>query len=341
MTWGGSCLPSRASYARRPNVSARRAAEEALRLSEERLRTFVEAMPVGAVLTGLQGQILMSNRAALELLGLSEEQLAGKTALDVDWQVLAEDGTPLPPETLPPFTIARTGTPVRDLILGIARPALGDRVWVQGTALPYYAADGSFLGILSTFTDVTARRQAAEALRASEARFRSLFEHAPIGIALSDMQGHTLLANASIFSMLGYDADELRGMRFSEFAHPDDLAVQLPLLQELLAGTRDTYSLDSRRIRKDGRIVWGHVAVSVTRDMHGVPEGIIAMLLDLTERREAEERLRLSEAQYRRIVETAQEGIWLLDAEYRTTFVNQKMADMLGYASRRCRACRS
>jgi diguanylate cyclase (GGDEF)-like protein/PAS domain S-box-containing protein len=172
---------------------------------------------------------------------------------------------------------------------------------------------------------------AEETLAASEARFRSLFDRAPIGIVQADVQGRILAANGAVQEILGYDEQELRRMTFVEVTHPEDQALDWALFAELVAGTRDGYTLDKRYIRKDGRIVWGHLAVTVSRDPTGVPESILGMLADVTERHTTEDRLLESEARYRRIVETAQEGIWQLDPDGTTTYVNRKMADMLGY----------
>ena len=170
-----------------------------------------------------------------------------------------------------------------------------------------------------------------EALRASEARFRSLFDRAPIGLAQLDMQGHILEVNEAVQEILGYDEHELRRMTFLEVTYPEDQALDWALFAEVVAGTRDGYTLDKRYIRKDGGIVWGHLAVTVSRDPNGAPESILGMLVDVTEHHTTEDRLRESEARYRRIVETAQEGIWQLDTAGTTTYVNRKMADMLGY----------
>ncbi|MDB5074371.1 MAG: cph2 2 [Chloroflexi bacterium] len=175
------------------------------------------------------------------------------------------------------------------------------------------------------------RMQAEEALRASEARFRSLYEHAPIGMALLDIHGQILLVNPALQRILGYGEDALCRMTFADVTHPDDVTADWALFGEMVAGTRDAYTLDKRYLRKDGQIVWGQLAASVTRDRNGTPQSIIGLLLDVTERHTTEDRLRESEARYRRIVETAQEGIWQLDTAGTTTYVNRKMADMLGH----------
>ncbi len=173
-----------------------------------------------------------------------------------------------------------------------------------------------------------------EALRASEARFHSLFDRAPIGLAQLDMQGHILEVNEAVQEILGYDEQELRRMTFAEFTHPEDQALDWALFEEVLAGARDSYTMDKRYIRKDGGIVWGHLAVTASRDPSGAPESIIGMLVDVSEHHTTEDQLRESEARYRRIVETAQEGIWQLDTAGTTAYVNRKMADMLGLYGR-------
>ena len=120
------------------------------------------------------------------------------------------------------------------------------------------------------------------ALRASEARFRSLFDRAPIGLAQLDMQGRILEVNEAVQEILGYDGHELRRMTFLEVTYPEDQALDWALFAELVAGARDGYTLDKRYIRKDGGIVWGHLAVTVSRDPNGAPESILGMLVDVT-----------------------------------------------------------
>jgi len=77
-------------------------------------------------------------------------------------------------------------------------------------------------------------------------------------------------------------------MTIADITHPEDLAADFALFAEVLAGTRDTYTMDKRYVRKDGGIVWGHLAVSVTRGEDGAPETLIGMVLDITERKRAE-----------------------------------------------------
>jgi two-component system, cell cycle sensor histidine kinase and response regulator CckA len=137
------------------------------------------------------------------------------------------------------------------------------------------------------------------ALRGGEASFRAVFEHAAIGIGVVDMEGRPRAVNPALAEMLGYTPLELAAMTFPEFTHPDDLQTDLDLFAELMAGSRESYRLEKRYIRRDGEIVWGRLSLSLIRDDEGRPEFAVAMLEDVTELRHAEAALRLSEDRQR------------------------------------------
>src|SRR5579884_2928946 len=84
-----------------------------------------------------------------------------------------------------------------------------------------------------------------------EGRFQAVFEAAAMGAALSDMDGRLIETNAALQRMLGYSADDLRGMSFVEFTHPEDAVRQHALFTELVAGLRDSYQIEKRYVRKD------------------------------------------------------------------------------------------
>jgi PAS domain S-box-containing protein len=146
------------------------------------------------------------------------------------------------------------------------------------------------------------RQQAEEAVRASEQRWRTMFENAAIGMALVDTLGHPIQSNPALQRMLGYTADELGRMTFVAFTHSEDAAQDWTLMREVFAGQRDHYQLEKRYIRKDGQVLWGHLTVSAIRDVHGSGEFVIGMLEDITERKHAEEQLRTTSAQLRALM---------------------------------------
>jgi PAS domain S-box-containing protein len=137
-----------------------------------------------------------------------------------------------------------------------------------------------------------AAEQAAEALRQSEERFRTAFDHAPIGMDLTDLEGHFLQVNAALCDLTGYTEQELLARTFQDITHPDDQEADLARVQQLLAGESPAYQMEKRYLRKDGQVIWGRVNSSLVRDHHGAPLYFIGQIEDITARVRAEEELR-------------------------------------------------
>jgi PAS domain S-box-containing protein len=161
----------------------------------------------------------------------------------------------------------------------------GDVVRVQLGVSPVTDSTGAVCSLIAHAVDVTARRE-------SEARFRSLFDASPQGIAVVSHVGRVLQANPALGQILGYAADELEGLAFTDFTHPDDCALDVELYTKLMAGELAHYEIEKRYIRKDGALVWGHVTVFALPDPGNGPRLAIGILGDITERRALEEQLR-------------------------------------------------
>lgn len=151
-----------------------------------------------------------------------------------------------------------------------------------------FAEDGAPISILSLIQDVTAQRDAEDALRASEATLRTTFEMAPVGIGHVSLDGAWLHANPRLCRILGYEAAELQRLTFQQMTHPDDLASNLALLRELMEGRRDTCCMEKRYLRKNGEVVWGAITVSVNRHPDGSPAYLIKVIEDIQARKQAE-----------------------------------------------------
>jgi PAS domain S-box-containing protein len=149
---------------------------------EARFRLLLGELQVGVLLQSPTAEILSSNPRALELLGLSEDQLLGRTSFHPDWNVIHEDGTPYLAPTHPvPLAIA-TRLPVRDAVLGVYRPTTQDRVWLMVNALPELAPDGSIRMVLCTFTDITERKLEEERRRRIEAQLHQAQKMESLGL---------------------------------------------------------------------------------------------------------------------------------------------------------------
>lgn len=128
-----------------------------------------------------------------------------------------------------------------------------------------------------------------EAARQSEQYFRTTFEQAAVGIAHVALDGRWLRVNGKMCRLLGYEADELRALTFQDVTHPDDLHADLEQARRLLDGEIDTYTMEKRYLRKNGSSLWASLTVSLHRDSSGAAEYFIAVVVDISARKAAEE----------------------------------------------------
>lgn len=145
-------------------------------------------------------------------------------------------------------------------------------------------------------TNAVMRKETQEAKQAIEQRFYRLFEQAPLGIALEDLDGRLLFANPALCSMLGYNQHEIHGMTCKEFATPEELAIDLALFQELQNGSKEAYNVEKHLVRKDGTRM--HARVNVSRLKFQTPGEpvIMAMVEDVTQEHETGNKLKQAES---------------------------------------------
>ena len=172
-------------------------------------------------------------------------------------------------------------------------------------------------------TERQAQRQGAsldDALTASlagaEERFRSAFANAALGFAMASPTGRLLAANPAFCHLSGYSLEELRAQDFTQLVHPEDRAANLVQQQRMLAGESSDYTLENRYLRKDGRAVWVRKTVSLARDAHGAPRWIVALIEDITRRRQAEEALRATSGSLERLLEEVRRDEATLEAMF-------------------------
>lgn len=167
---------------------------------------------------------------------------------------------------------------------------------VDGRVIERYSApqriDGKIVGRVWTFRDVTERRRMQDALRASEARFRSVFDHAAIGIALVDMSGRLSATNPALQQFLGYTEAELTSRKLYQMVPDEDADEIASALAAIASGALPDLTIEQRYTRRDGEIVWAALTMSQARDTSGGESlGIIAMVQDIGTRKSLEARL--------------------------------------------------
>jgi PAS domain S-box-containing protein len=259
-------------------ITARKAAGAALRESEERFRSAFDHAPIGMALVALDGTFLQVNHALCGIVGYSPHELRAMTLAGIthpdDLETDAEFRDQLLRGDIITYQLEKHFLCEEDcLICG--------RLTVALVRDP----DGAPRAFVVQLQDITPFKAAGAALRESEERFRSAFDHAPIGLALVAPDGRFRQVNRSLCEIVGYSEQALLATTFADITHPDDLADDLALTERVRRGELDTYHLETRVLHRDGPEVWVHLTVSAVRDPAGALRYCIAQVQDVTDRR--------------------------------------------------------
>ena len=272
-------------------------AEDALHNHEERIRLILDSATEAICGCDSEGTCLFSNLAAARILGYDDPaELLGKNMHALEHHT-RKDGTPYPIEECPIYIGFQKNEDVhRD----------NEVYWRKdGTSFPVefwshiVVREGKTLGAVITFIDITERKQAEEALRKSEERWRSVYENSAIGVALTGLNGRFLAANRAYEKMLGYTEEELRKLTFLQITEEDYRDANSELISELLEGKRQQFQIEKQYRRKDGTLRWVSNNVSLVPGTESMPRFIMALSEDITQRKQAEAALRESEEKNR------------------------------------------
>ncbi len=222
---------------------------------------------------------------------------------------------------------ARTGTRV-DLEYRLQRTP-GEWVHIRQVMEPLEPEDAKTRKRwFSTLQDITAAKRAAQALQASEERYRATFEQAAAGIVHSALEGELLLVNRALCAMTGYSGTEMLRLHIRDVTHPDDIGPSTDGRAKLVEGSGAPYQRELRLLRKDGSYLWVSVTTSLVRGEDGRPLHFVSVLSDISERKRAEEEVN----RFRAAMDVSIESIFLTDPKaMRFLYVNETACRSLGY----------
>jgi PAS domain S-box-containing protein len=306
-------------------------AEAALRASEERLRVAQAAGGVGTFEYVPETELMLVSPEFCRIWGvevLEEAPIGFFMALihpdDRARVEAAQDITPsdslepleyriVRPDTRETRWLARRGEPIRDPATGLTR----------------------WYGVVY---DVSERKAAEEALKEREGQLSAFIEQATAGFAQVDLSGRFTLVNDRFCQIAGRSREELLTLGLQEITHPDDLPANIDKFERAVAdGT--PYAHEKRYVRPDGSIVWVNNSVSVVRRPSGEPYGVLAVTIDVTERRSAEAAVRENEARLRALTDNLPGGMvyqvstGLAGEERRFLFVSQSCEKLTGHSA--------
>lgn len=182
------------------------------------------------------------------------------------------------------------------LVGPLLSPAIGDLIEAFWLNLWHFITQLVVVGAITQMQQRNRRlREATEQAQQSQQRFLETFEHAASGFAHVGLDGQLLRVNRSFCDIVGYSVDELQHLRFQDITHPDDIGPDVALLQETLAGGRNTYTLEKRYRHRQGHWVWVQLTVALVRKADGSPSYFVSVVQDLSALKATEEALRTSE----------------------------------------------
>jgi PAS domain S-box-containing protein len=263
-------------------IAQEKQVHQALIKAEHRYRTLFENAVEGIFQTSPDGYFLMANPALARMLGYPSAEVLMSEVTDIAQQLYVDPSC-------------------RDHLL----KAANEKGEAYNVECQGYRRDGSIIlasiGLRvvkdeqgnvmfyeGTVEDITQRKQIENALRESEARFRSLFERAPLGIAVVDHAGYPVMVNREFQQMLGYDEAELLQMRFGDFTYSEDIESNMSLFDDFWADKIDHYQLEKRYVRKDGSVFWVRVNVSAMPNLHDKEKMVYSFVEDITEWKQAQ-----------------------------------------------------
>jgi diguanylate cyclase (GGDEF)-like protein/PAS domain S-box-containing protein len=304
----------------------RKLAEESLQESQERYRSLVDHSPTG-ILVLRQGEILYANPSAAMILGATAaDELIGRAVNELvhpdDRQVVLDRMK----------TAEESGSavaPCEAKLIKLDDTAIN--VQIQGTRIQY---DGE-TAIQTSFTDITERKQAEQAmaranndLAARKILLKQILDTASVAIFLVDMTGHITQANRRMAEMFRWSTQELEGKEYVELVDPSEQAMGRQKMLALLNSQASSVDLDRNYRRADGSQFWGHLSGKRFYDADGQELGLIGVIADITDRKHAEENLKLAAS----VFTHAREGITITDASGTIVEVNDTFTQITGYS---------
>ncbi|NJR21292.1 MAG: PAS domain S-box protein [Richelia sp. CSU_2_1] len=305
------------------DITERKRAEEDLRHTQEFLNAVLKNLPVSVFIKDAATQrFIYWNKASEELFGYSRAEVLGKSAGELFASDLANR---LETKDLEAFATGKC-VEIPEAIIHI--PHRGERI-VHARKVPLFNEFDQPEYILGIARDITESKKTEIEL----SRLALVAQKTQNGVIITDAKGCIEWVNEAFTRISGYVLCEVRGKKpgaVLQGAKTDPLTVDR-LRAALAAG--EPFNKEIYNYTKEGKGYWVTLSIAPIYDDNGELEGFIAVQSDITDRKQAEEALRESESYYRCIVETASEGVWLFDADSKTTFANSMMAEMLGYTA--------
>jgi diguanylate cyclase (GGDEF)-like protein/PAS domain S-box-containing protein len=236
----------------------------------------------GVLITSADGDVVLMTEAAGEALGVDRTDAVGRPLARLPLRAVDEHLRP----ALPADVLGTETDAARPRIIGVpGRRGTEDVRWVQVTARSVEDVLDGKPATITTVTDTSGLREAAEALHRSDAQFRKAMENAPVGMALVDLEWRLMEVNRAFAEMMGSTVAAMRGTPLASLSHPMDLQAERDQLQRLYDGHQTHFQVEKRYVRTDGNVVWTVEDVAMVRYAGGAPDHYVVQVRDTTDDR--------------------------------------------------------
>lgn len=202
---------------------------------------------------------------------------------------------------------------------------------IRGSGEAFFDETGNPTRVIGTAQDMTEGKRGEETQRGSEERFRLAFTNAPIGMAIVGLDESIVQVNPALCTILGYTEAELTSRKVPDISHPDDRKIEETYKRMSREGVLETFQIVKRYIHADGHSVIGELSVSLVRDARGNPQYYIGQIEDITERKHAEEELRVAQKRFEDVLNSLDSLVYAVDMKtYEVLFINKYGKDNWG-----------
>lgn len=264
--------------------TARKESQHALEESEARIKDIYDNVPVGIFRTSPEGKTLSVNPEMARIVGCDSPEEAIEHFTSVGDQLYVD------PIRRQEFIgqLKKEGQ-VRNFEYE-ARRKDGKHLWILMNAKMSEGNGNDF--VIDGFTmDITKRKNADFMIRESEERFRATFEQAAVGMCQATLEGNLVRVNNRFCNITGHSIEELMGVNFRDITYPDDLPEETYFVEQIFEGKLKSYSIEKRYIHQNGDLIWVYVTVSLVNSPEGKPAYFLAVVEDISDRKDAEEQM--------------------------------------------------
>jgi len=304
--------------------------------SRQLVTRIIENVAVGILVQGPKSEIIENNKAACEMLGLTQDQLLGKTSFDEHWEVIHEDGSTFTAEEHPVPLAIKELKAINNIVMGVRRPIKNDLVWLLVDAIPVFGDTNQLLYVICSFNDITRQKNIEAELKVRNERFTY------VNMATSDViwdweiGSENFIMSENYTKLFGHKLNNenhlLKVRDFENLIHPDDLERTQQNLKIILESKENTWYDEFRYLKSDGTYAFLKDKAYIVRDESDKAIRMIGAQTDITLKQKLKEDLVRSKEKFKAAFEHSSLGIAFVNLDGYYTTVNTIFCKTLGYS---------